>query len=328
MNAILLLFSFLLIILVPTTTWGQFAPPAGQTGSTAIHKDSSILIAWANGCQVQRGPLDIRNPTNGNVSNGTTNSAMGSAGDGTTLSLGDGGQATLTFLHPIKNGPGADFAIFENAFSATFLELAFVEVSSDGSNFVRFPAISNTDTTTQVGSFGAVDATKLYNLAGKYQANYGTPFDLEELVGDSAILDVNRITHVRIIDVVGCIQDAYAQRDSRGYKINDPWTTPFASGGFDLDAVGVIHHTATVSTQKIPTPSLMVFPNPIPKTNPTLYLQTNLDRYEVQLFSLDGQEISINAQNNSIRLPILPSGIYILRIQTNQTVLTQKIQLL
>jgi hypothetical protein len=69
----------------------------------------------------------------------------------------------------------------------------------------------------------------------------GTPFDLDELSGVSALLNIDAVTHVRIIDVVGSLNDLYASRDSLGNKINDPWSTPFASSGFDLDAVGVIH---------------------------------------------------------------------------------------
>ena len=36
--------------------------------------------------------------------------------------VGDGGSAILTFDTPIANGPGFDFAVFENGFSDTFLE--------------------------------------------------------------------------------------------------------------------------------------------------------------------------------------------------------------
>ena len=89
---------------------------------------------------------------------------MGKAGDGAIVSLGDAGVAVLTFSTPIRNGQGPDFAVFENAFSNTFLELALVEVSSDGQNFVRFDAISNTDTTLQIGGFGHVDATNLEHV--------------------------------------------------------------------------------------------------------------------------------------------------------------------
>src|SRR5207249_2137736 len=121
------------------------------------------------------------------------------------VSLGDGGQITLGFDKPIRNGSGADFAVFENGFasgSLAFLELGFVEVSSDGMNFFRFDATSNTQTTTQVASFGLLDATNLNNLGGKYVAGFGTPFDLQELAGRSPFLDVNDVRFVRIVDVV------------------------------------------------------------------------------------------------------------------------------
>jgi predicted metallopeptidase len=64
--------------------------------------------------------------------------------------------------------------------------------------------------------------------------------NLEELK-NTAGLDVMHITYIRVIDVVGSINDAYARFDTANNKINDPFPTPFPSGGFDLDAVGVIN---------------------------------------------------------------------------------------
>jgi hypothetical protein len=177
--------------------------------------------------------LNIANPSLGTVSSGTEQDACGIAGDAGLLSLGDAGIAILQFSTPITNGNGPDFAVFENAFNNTFLELAFVEVSSDGQNFVRFPSFSNNDTSFQIGPFGASDASKIHNLAGKYRAGYGTPFDLEELK-DSTNIDINNISYVKIIDVVGSILPDYCSRDSRGIIINDPWSTPFNEGGFDF----------------------------------------------------------------------------------------------
>ena len=169
--------------------------------------------------------------------------ALGPAGTDTTavVSLGDGGHITLGFAQPITNGPGADFAVFENSFADTFLELAFVEVSSDGTNFFRFPSVSLTPTTTQVGSFGALDPTNLYDLAGKYRVGFGTPFDLNELAGVSPLLDVNDVQFVRIVDVGGTINPQFASHDSLGNIVDDPYPTAFASGGFDLDGVGVVN---------------------------------------------------------------------------------------
>lgn len=316
---LLLNLSFLFLFSYSPIINAQFAPIAGQPGSTAIYKDSSILEAWATQCTIERGLMDISQANLGTASSGSANSAIGVAGDGFTVSLGDGGKATLRFEYPIKNGPGADFAVFENAFNATFLELAFVEVSSDGQNFVRFPAISNTDTSLQVNSFGSVDASLLYNLAGKYRANYGTPFDLEELVADSAVLNVNAVTHVRLVDVVGCIQDPYASRDSRGVKVNDPWSTPFASSGFDLDAVGVIHQNTTIAIHKIPSTKFTVYPNPALQ-GVTVFFDSdkNFSNISLQVYNLQGQLVLEQQNSNQILTQSLQKGVYLLKIQTEQ----------
>ena len=107
------------------------------------------------------------------------------------------------------NREGYDFVVFENSLNDHFLELAFVEVSSDGIHYVRFPATSNTPTDKQVGGFGSLDPTKINNLAGKYRIGWGTPFDLSEVEGDDKV-DVNAIRYVKIIDVVGSIDTLYA----------------------------------------------------------------------------------------------------------------------
>ncbi|MGL5888754.1 MAG: T9SS type A sorting domain-containing protein, partial [Bacteroidia bacterium] len=240
----------------------QFAPPAGVPGTTAIYKDSSVFTSWATGCTVVRGYQDVSNTSLGFAAAGDSSMALGIAGSNGIVSLGDGGVATLTFAQPITNGPGWDFAVFENSFDGLFLELAFVEVSSDGINFFRFPAVSNTQDTAQLGSFGLLDATKLNNLAGKYQALFGTPFDLDELENTPG-LDVNAVTHVRVIDAVGSILPQYATYDNNGNAINDPWTTPFIGSGFDLDAVGVIHQlTGTNPDYFSSVAALNIYPQP------------------------------------------------------------------
>jgi hypothetical protein len=223
---------------------GPFAPPAGQPGSDAIDQTSPLFKGWATDVvQLVRGPMDISHPELGSASFGTAANALGPAtgNPSDVVSLGDGGSITLGFASGIRNGPGADFAVFENGFGDAFLELGFVEVSSNGVDFFRFPSISLTPTATQVGSFGTLDATNLYDLAGKYRAGFGTPFDLAELAGVSPLLDIDHVTQVRIVDVTGSINPLYATHDSLGNIVNDPWPTPFASSGFDLDAVGVLH---------------------------------------------------------------------------------------
>jgi len=235
-------FSFTAILALAAgsaATAGPYAPAAGQEGSTAIHKDDPALVAWATGAVVVRGPMDLSQIGAGQAAFGSPGDALGKADDA-VVSLGDGGYATVSFDRPIGNGAGYDFAVFENAFSDTFLEIAFVEVSSNGTDFVRFDAVSLSSQTEQIGGFGSVDTTNLHNFAGKYRRLYGTPFDLLQLGGEPG-LDVNHVTHVRIVDVVGSVQDEYATYDCQSHKVNDPWPTPYESSGFDLDAVGVIH---------------------------------------------------------------------------------------
>lgn len=272
--------------------FAQFAPPVGQTGTTAIHKDSSVFVAWASGCSVTRGYQDISNVSLGYASAGDSSMALGKAGTNAVVSLGDGGSAILSFNNPVRNGIGYDFAVFENSFDDSFLELAFVEVSSDGINYYRFPATSNTQDTLQTGSFGSTDATKINNLAGKYKALYGTPFDLQELSGQSG-LNVDSVTHIKIIDVTGCIQSAYATYDQNGNKINDPWSTPFASGGFDLDAVGIIHQAANGIDDFTIVSQCSVFPNPVNNNSIFQYYLNKPSVIKIRIVDLFGKEINI-----------------------------------
>lgn len=222
---------------------GPFAPQAGEPGSTAVHKDSSAIHHWATGCTVVRGHRQANLPDSGLATTGIDVYATGPADAPLCVSLGDGGVATLHFAIPISDGAGYDFAVFENGFgsgSEAFLELAFVEVSSDGVHFFRFEAATTRDTSVQCGSFENSDASYYHNLAGKYTAGFGTPFDLAELP-DTVFLDKNQVRYVRVMDVVGSILPSVAQRDASGVMVNDPWPTNFPQSGFDLDAIAVLN---------------------------------------------------------------------------------------
>ena len=292
----------------------QFAPPFGHEGNTAMYKDSSAFVAWANKCNIIRGFQDISNQSLGYTNVGDSSFAIGQAGTNGVVSLGDGGVAILEFSSPIMDGNGPDFAVFENGFDNLFLELAFVEVSSDGIHFFRFPAISNTDTTIQTDGFGLTDASKLHNLAGKYRAEYGTPFDLSDLTND-ALLNKQSITHVKVIDVVGSIQNQYCSRDVNNHKINDPWPTGWGNGGFDLDAVGVIHQQ-TVGIDELELRTISVYPNPA--TN-VLYVNLSSINYSLEVINLMG-EVVLKAENKSnttsLELSNLKSGVYYLKISS------------
>ena len=300
--------------------FAQFAPPAGVAGTTAIFKDSSVFVSWAKTCVVTRGFVKISDTNfvyhdlTGNFSNhafyGIDQNGTGKSDDTLVVSLGDGGSAVLTFDGVIRNGTGYDFAVFENGLSDTFLELGFVEVSSDGINFFRFPSTSLTDPTLQVGTFGNLDATKIDNLAGKYRYQYGTPFDLDTLKGISG-LDISRISHVRIVDVVGCIQPLYASHDSHGNVVNDLWPTPFNTCGFDLDAVGVIY----LSPQGLNEPDnhlIGVFPNPVGR-NMTVTC-SGAKSVDLSLSDLSGKIVFHRSgllSNTTFDLSELSGGMYI-----------------
>ena len=214
---------------------GPYAPAADEVGSAAISKDDARLVGWASEV------VGYSPGSNLDAEFQTPQQSLGPA-EGEfdkVVSLGRGGQITLAFDEPIRNGLGADFAVFENAFNDTFLELAFVEVSSDGTHFFRFP--NDSLTPSPVEQFGAVDPTEVDQLAGKYRLGFGTPFDLEQLVSAGPQLDLTRVTQVRLVDIVG---DG-SLTDSSGDPIYDPFPT-VGSAGFDLDAVGVIHAAESV----------------------------------------------------------------------------------
>ena len=237
----------------PHPEHGPFCGAVGTEGCDAIDGHSSSIVAWATGVSVVRGLDDIAVPDGPRVIYGSESDAVGPIDFTTTtaVSLGDGGSATVTFAHPIRNGEGPDFAVFENSFNDYFLELGFVEVSTDGERFVRFPATSLTQTETQVVS--EVDPTFINNLAGKYRVGYGTPFDLEEL-RDSTGINIDSIVYVRIVDVVGSINPQYATYDAYGHIVNDPYPTSdptgnWRSGGFDLTGVAVMYENTNGSSE-------------------------------------------------------------------------------
>lgn len=211
--------------LTPTT----FAGAAGTPGSPAVAKDDPRITAWASGVATVQWGENLTEAWK------DTEKGLGPADGNATavVSLGDGGSITLTFDEPITDGDGPDIVVFENSFSDDFLELAFVEVSSDGVTFVRFD--STYLGTGPISEYGTLDPVLIDGLAGKYRAGWGTPFDLATLAGKDATVDLSAITHIRIVDVRG---DG-SMADSGGRPVYDPYPT-HESAGFDLDAVGMI----------------------------------------------------------------------------------------
>lgn len=236
---------------------GPYAPAAGQTGSTAIPASSADIEGWATGYTgfSQGDGAGTSNPSVPGVSY-TPSNALGAADANPSnphpvIPLGRAGTITLTFDAPVGNGEGYDFAVFENAVNDLFLELAVVEVSSNGTDFFGFETVSLTP--SPVSAFGSLDTTDIHNFAGKYRATYGTTFELSELHEVSPLLDIFAITHIRITDVVG---DGNTT-DSQGNPVYDPYATS-GTAGFDLDAVGAMHFAVGYGewAEQIPNPAL------------------------------------------------------------------------
>ncbi|MGD9492301.1 MAG: T9SS type A sorting domain-containing protein [Bacteroidales bacterium] len=303
---------FLFLIQLCFFAKAQYPPAAGQAGSTAVPHDSACFIDWAGSCSIVRGFVNISDTTvvagSSNYASYGAESNVAGIADNVVVSLGDGGVADIFFNVPLADGSGFDFAVFENALTDLFLELAFVEVSSDGIHFFRIPSYSLTDTIVQTGGFGNTDPTKIHNLAGKYRALFGTPFDIAD-APDTALLRKDSITVVRLIDVVGSIDPVYASRDCEGRKINDPFPTPFESCGFDLDAVGVINNRSNTGFdeyQKI----VHVYPDP---ASDVIYFNSS-ETERVFIYSCSGHLMrEYNGSEKSADVSGLDNGIYFLR---------------
>ena len=305
------------IIFTTFTCSAQFDGAGGELGSKSIDKDNSSITAWATSAVIQRGKLQINQSNNSLATLGDSSGAIGPF-DGNVLSLGDSGVVTLGFDEPIINSEGYDFAVFENGFRVGFsyyLELAHVEVSDNGTDFVRFPSESLSDTSYQTDNFGYTEPEKLKNLAGKHQAPYGTLFDLEEI-------GLDQINYIRIVDVIGSVNDSFGTRDSKGRIINDPWPTPFASSGFDLDAVAVVNGAMlSVLSQTA-----------YNKANPLVSNTLRIGERAQLKPEWEGSELSCRDINGRVlnrfdsELPTLPTtGIYIITVKKDNQLWVQKI---
>ncbi len=199
------------------------------------------------------------------------NNSIVSLGDILPWNPSSSGEITLIFGDPLAAGDpnhirdvnGYDFVVFENSFFSLggddiFAELGYVEVSSDGVNFIRFDSVSLT--AGSVNGFGFLDASDVFNLAGKHINSYGictgTGFDLAELAGHdnviSGLIDLDDICYVKIVDIAGSgdlFDTAMNFTDPATYpswsnylsdnRIYDAWIT-IGTGGFDLEAIGVL----------------------------------------------------------------------------------------
>lgn len=175
--------------------------------------------------------------------------------------MGNGGVFDYFFDPPITDGVGADFVVGENGFrnaanGLIFAELFYVEVSSNGVDYLRFDSVS---LTRESGSYLSIDPGEVYGLGSTQMANYGIdyrqPYDLAWLRNKREVIDgtidLSSITRVRFVDIPGTeVEETYQfdgktyvyspQYDSFGNVIRDAYLTS-DSGGADVFAPCALH---------------------------------------------------------------------------------------
>ena len=223
-------FALLLPLTVAVASAGTYSGPTETSHpiDAAIPSNSPLFTEWADQIDASRTFFAPRGSTT--ISPTGVNS-LGDL-DATQISAGDPVGYENGFAYGSPNG--------------LFAELAYVEVSSNGVDFARFPSIStNVAPVTGSGAFAGFDMSNVYNLAGKHAGGFGTPFNLDDLLTDPLVaggsVDLTNIQFVKLVDIPG--NGSYL--DSQGNPILDNWLTT-GSGGFDFrlpvgQGVGVLH---------------------------------------------------------------------------------------
>jgi hypothetical protein len=241
---------FMLALVAIRAQAGPYSGPTDTTNAIdpAIPSKSPLFAEWANAIDPARTQFAPRGSST--ISLTGTNS-LGDLDAAEIAADATPGYLTVTFPRGIRNGAGADFAVFENGFAfgspnGLFAEFAYVEASTNGVDFARFPSIyTNTSPVAVSGPFAGFDTTNIYNLAGKHAAGFGTPFNLDDLATDplvaSGAVKLANIKYLKLVDIPG--NGAFL--DSMGNGILDNWLT-VGSGGFDFrlpigQGVGVIN---------------------------------------------------------------------------------------
>ncbi len=230
---------------------------AGMTTTSAVVGSSTpfaeFVVSFNPGIGSGFGvPEDVLGPPEG---------AGASAGSFDVYTLGVQGDLTLELGSRCFDGPGADLMVAENPLLAfatgnSFAELMFVEVSSDGNTFVRFP----TRYLGPDGPFAPFEACPIGDFVGfagvmpvftsslsgtdplDVVAAGGDAFDLADLADTPEVLarqvDLDDINFVRLVDV-----QAGADFDSLGQQVWDHGLDNSASA--DADAIVTFNATAT-----------------------------------------------------------------------------------
>ncbi len=148
-----------------------------------------------------------------------------SAGSTDVVSLGVGGSIVLSFEpNAIVDGVGVDFVVFENAFwvggnqTNVYAEPGEVSVSDDGTTWSTFPCTATAYPYGQCAGWHPVTSPP------------ASPTDYPSCGGDGFDLSDLGVTHARYVRIVD--------------KSNETCDGKTNTGGFDLDAISIIHSSS------------------------------------------------------------------------------------
>jgi hypothetical protein len=144
------------------------------------------------------------------------------AGSLDVVSLGRGGSIVLAFERAIVDGPGPDLIVYENAFvvdeRTAFREAGIVAASEDGETFVEWPCAADDEAANFPGCAGVTPSLSS-------PANGVDPTDPARAGGDAFDLADIGLAQARFVRITDGGHNRYGA----------------PSGGFDLDAVAVVH---------------------------------------------------------------------------------------
>lgn len=132
------------------------------------------------------------------------------------------------------------------------------------------------------------------------------------------------ITHVKLVDVVGTIDPLFGSFDSQGNVVNDLYPTPFPSGGFDLDGVGVIHQVPLSINEK-KKEVIRIYPNPAQS-----FLNVTINGvYEISILNVNGRLIYSSSIDNNLTIDVsnFENGVYFLKLKNKDGVINEKINI-
>ena len=224
------------------------------------------------------------------------------------LSLGLGGEIIVRIKDAaIKNGPGYDFVIYENAFNnplngLIYAEPAKVSVSINGIDFFEFP-YDEDDLSGCAGTKPTIGADN-YD-PDKYGGN---KFDLEEL-------GLKEVQYIKITDITEII------KDDPDHDYYDPTLT-----GFDLDALVALYVESATSIRKYHSDEQLIAKT-VKNVRDFKVFSKISGKIELSIYDQTGRIIKREKFSGQFNFDLsnLSCGIYFYSLKTEKEVQTGKI---